>query len=169
MDFTTTAVDAPALTGVRVPGEQLGGAEAFRRWLAAEVIPFLKTQYRISEMTFIGHSFSALFGVHVLLETSAMFDHYLLASPSVWWDDQVMFRREQQRYESSKHLDAHVFMSKGELETDELSPHQEFHDQMVSREYEGLNLHWKVFPNESHMSVTPLALSHGLRTLYSTQ
>ena len=30
MDFTTTAVDAPALTGVRVPGEQLGGAEAFR-------------------------------------------------------------------------------------------------------------------------------------------
>jgi hypothetical protein len=80
-----------------------------------------------------------------------------------------MFRREQQRYESSKHLDAHVFMSKGELETDELSPHQEFHDQMVSREYEGLDLHWKVFPNESHMSVTPLALSHGLRTLYSTQ
>jgi hypothetical protein len=55
------------------------------------------------------------------------------------------------------------------LETDELSPHQEFHDQMVSREYEGLDLHWKVFPNESHMSVTPLALSHGLRTLYSTQ
>jgi len=169
MDFTTTAVDAPALTGVRVPGDQLGGAEAFRRWLDAEVIPFLNTQYRISEMTFIGHSFSALFGVHVLLEKPSMFDHYLLASPSVWWDDQVMFRREQQRYESGKNLDAHVFMSKGELETDELSPHQEFHDQLASRNYEGLDLHWQVFPNEGHMSVTPIALSRGLRVLHSTQ
>ena len=169
MDFTTTAVDAPPLTGVRVPGEQLGGAEMFRRWLGAEVIPFLNTQYRISEMTFVGHSFSALFGVHVLFESSAMFDHYLLASPSVWWDDQVMFRREEERYESSESLDAHVFMSKGELETDELSPHQEFYDQLASRNYDGLDLHWQVFPNEGHMSVTPVALSHGLRTLHSTR
>jgi len=168
MDFTTTAVDAPALTGVRVPGKQLGGAELFRRWLEAKIIPFLKTQYRISEMTFIGHSFSALFGVHVLLEQPSMFDHYLLASPSVWWDDQVMFRREEQRFESNNNLDAHVFMSKGGLETDELSPHQEFHDQLASRNYEGLDLHWQVFPNEGHMSVTPIALSRGLRVLHST-
>ena len=80
-----------------------------------------------------------------------------------------MFRREQQRYESGKNLDAHVFMSKGELETDELSPHQEFHDQLASRNYEGLDLHWQVFPNEGHMSVTPIALSRGLRVLHSTQ
>ena len=40
MDFTTTAVDAPPLTGVRVPGEQLGGAEMFRRWLGAEAVSY---------------------------------------------------------------------------------------------------------------------------------
>ena len=168
MDFTTTAVDAPALTGVRVPGEQLGGAEAFRLWIQTEVVPFLKARYRISETTFVGHSFSALFGVHVLFESPQMFDHYLLASPSVWWDDQIMFRREQERYDSGKSLEAHVFMSKGELETDELSPHQEFHDQLAARNYEGLDLHWQVFPNETHLSVTPVALSHGLRVLHAT-
>ncbi len=169
MDFTTTAVDAPALTGVRVSGAELGGAEAFREWVSAEVLTFLNQKFRVSETTFVGHSFSALFGVHVLFETPSMFDHYLLASPSVWWDDQVMFRREEQIHETGESLEAHVFMSKGELETDELSPHQEFHDQLAARRYPNLRLHWQIFPQETHLSVVPVALSHGLRTLHSTR
>ena len=169
MDFTTTAADAPPLTGVRVSGDELGGAEQFRQWLESDVIPFLRSQYRISEMTFVGHSFSALFGVHVLFESSAMFDHYLLASPSVWWDDQVMFDKERERYATGESLKAHVFMSKGELETDELSFQKEFHDQLAGRGYDQLRLHWQLFPNENHLSVVPVALINGLRVLHSTQ
>ena len=168
MDFTTTAADAPPLTGVRVPGEELGGAESFRQWLESDLIPLLRAQYQISEITFVGHSFSALFGVHVLFERSTMFDHYLLASPSVWWDDQIMFGKEQERYETGESLNAHVFMSKGELETDELSFQKDFHDQLASRGYDELRLHWQLFPNENHLSVVPVALSHGLRVLHST-
>ena len=167
MHFTTTAADAPPLTGVR--GDQLGGAEQFRQWLEADLIPLLRSQYRISEITFVGHSFSALFGVHVLFESSAMFDHYLLASPSVWWDDQVMFDKERERYATGGSLHAHVFMSKGDLETDELSFQKEFHDQLASRRYDGLRLHWQLFPNENHLSVVPVSLSHGLRVLHSTR
>ena len=49
---------------------ELGGAEAFREWVSAEVLTFLNQKFRVSETTFVGHSFSALFGVHVLFRNS---------------------------------------------------------------------------------------------------
>ena len=71
-----------------------------------------------------------------------MFDHYLLASPRS--GGMIRSAVESRAIHSGKSLEAHVFMSKGELETDELSPHQEFHDQLAARNYEGLDLHWQV-------------------------
>jgi predicted alpha/beta superfamily hydrolase len=167
MDYTTTQVDAPLMTGVRVPGSELGGASLFAEWIQSVVLPTLKSQYRVSELTLIGHSFSALCGVQILLNTPKMFDHYLLASPSVWWDDQVMFRKEEEYFENNSALDAQVFMSKGSLETDEYSPHREFYDQVKSRNYEDLVLHWKEFEGESHLSVVQTAINCGLRVLHS--
>jgi predicted alpha/beta superfamily hydrolase len=165
MDFTITSAEAPRLTGVRAPAELLGGAEAMRQWIDAEVLPLLREEYPISEVTFVGHSFSALFGLHVLFNAPETYDHYLLASPSVWWDDRVMFDIEAQHAADSADLDAHVFMSKGSLEVDDFSPHKEFHDQLASRGHESLDLHWHEFPGETHSSVVSTAINRGLRVL----
>lgn len=166
MDFTTTATPAPEMTGVRVPGDQLGGAEAFRRWLDDAVLPMLRERYRVSETVLVGHSFSALFGVHVLLNTPEMFERYLLASPSVWWDDEVMFRVEADHARTHDDIAATVFMSKGSLETDEYSHHKEFHDQLASRDHPNLDLHWEQFDGENHLSVVSTAVNRGLRVLF---
>jgi uncharacterized protein len=169
MDFTVTQAEAPRLTGVRVSAEQLGGAEAFRLWLESDVIPLLRSEYPISEVTFVGHSFSALFGLHVLFTAPATFDHYLLASPSVWWDDRVMFDLEAAHAQTNNDLAGHVFMSNGSLEKDDFSPHKEFHDQLASRGHPSLKMQWHQFPDETHSSVVSVAVNRGLRALLAPE
>ena len=168
MDFTTTQAEAPKMTGVRAPADQLGGAAALRGWIRDEVLPLLRNDHPISEVVLVGHSFSALFGVAALFDEPDLFDRYLLASPSVWWDDQVMFRREEEHAARVDRLDAKVFMSNGTLEIDEFSPHKEFHDQLASRRHPGLDMTWHQFEGETHSSTVSVAVNRGLRVLFAS-
>ena len=164
-DFTVSQAEAPPMTGVRLRASEVGGAEPFRAWLESDVLPLLAERYPHTERVFVGHSFTALFGLHVLFGAPDMFDKYLLASPSVWWDSQIMFRTEAAHFAANPVLHKQVFMSRGVLETDEWSPHEAFWRQMDSRGYEGLNLTWCEFEGEDHLSVVSVALNRGLREL----
>ena len=66
---------------------------------------------------FAGHSYGALFGAHVLLTEPAMFERYVLSSPSLWFDQRVMFERERRYAATHADLPAKVFLSIGSYET----------------------------------------------------
>ena len=167
MDLTVTAVDAPPETGVRVPGDQLGGAEPFQGWLEGSVIPLLRDRYRVADLTLLGHSFTALFGLHVLLTTPEAYGRYLLASPSVWWDDGIMFSRVDEAAERRTDLPAEVFMSSGGLETGPMARHEELSEHLASKNFAGLRQTFVHFPDEHHNSVVNAAISRGLRVLFA--
>ena len=167
IDYTVTPAEAPPMTGITVPAEQTGRAEPFRRWLADEVLPLLRDNYNVGEATYVGHSFSALFGLHVLFSTPDMFARYLLASPSVWWDYDAMFHIEQEHAAAGGNPRAKIFMSMAEHETDGPAPQSRFHHQFAARGYPGIDLTWHVFAGEDHNTVVAPAVSRGLRALYA--
>ena len=64
-----------------------GDTSRFRRYLADEVLPFIKTRYRTSgETLLMGESLAGLFVVETALRSPEMFDRYIAISPSLWWD-----------------------------------------------------------------------------------
>lgn len=64
-----------------------GGSAAFMDFLDREVIPFVEAHYRIvRERTLIGQSLGGLFAAEVLLRRPWLFQHYIIVSPSLWWD-----------------------------------------------------------------------------------
>lgn len=70
-----------------------GGAEAFRRFLAEEVVPFIEARYQVSDRRALaGESLAGLFVVDTLLKAPDLFDDYFAISPSLWWDDQRLSR-----------------------------------------------------------------------------
>lgn len=71
-----------------------GGAENFAKFLSLELFPYLTSHYPIktTDKTIYGHSFGGLFGVYMLKNHPALFDNYLLLSPSLWWDDKTGLR-----------------------------------------------------------------------------
>lgn len=72
--------------------EQGGGAANFLRFITQKVKPYIAQHYDIdlNEQHFFGHSFGGLFGLYVLFNQPDIFQHYTIASPSLWWGNGVI-------------------------------------------------------------------------------
>lgn len=68
-----------------------GDSARFRRFIAAEVKPWVERSFRTDGMdTVMGESLAGLFVVETLLRQPALFDQYIAISPSLWWDHQSL-------------------------------------------------------------------------------
>ncbi len=101
----------------RFPGS--GGADAFLAFISTELRPWLAARYpgAAGSSTYFGHSLGGLFGAYSLLTVSTVFDRYIVSSPSLWWDDEVIFDIERDRAMGDE-LRSSVFFGIGSLETD---------------------------------------------------
>lgn len=156
-----------------------GEAGAYGRFIAAEVFPLIARDYRadMGRKIFVGHSYGSLLGLQVLLDAPRTFEHYILGSPSLWYDAGVMFGREQQYARRNKDMPASVFFGIGSRETlapgkrrsradedaDMVADLREFGGALASHRYPGLTTQLAVFADEDHASVFPLVATHGLR------
>jgi len=156
-----------------------GEAAAYGRFVTGEVLPFLARHYR-ADMTrkiFAGHSYGSLLGLQIMLDAPRSFEHYILGSPSLWFDAGILFEREGAYAARHKDLPASVFFGIGGLETlapgkqrsrseedaDMVADLREFDAVLKGRRYPSLKTQVKVFADEDHASVFPLVLTHGLR------
>ena len=156
-----------------------GEAGAYGRFIASEVFPLIAAQYRadMRRKAFVGHSYGSLLGLEILLMQPATFEHYILGSPSLWFDRGVLFAREQAYAKAGRELPASVYFgiggretlapgtrrSRSEEEADMVADLKEFDAALKSRRYCGLRTQLEVFPGEDHASVFPLVFTHGLR------
>lgn len=169
----------PVAKAGSAPGDgKYGEVEAYRQFVAAEVFPFVAHNYRadMSKKVFIGHSYGALFGIHALLSEPAMFNAYILGSPSLWYGKHTMLDTERAYAASKKDLPARVFMASGSFESvrpqaksprynqtnDLVKDMQAFEKQLKSRHYPGLSVHSEVVEGEDHVTVFPAIATHGL-------
>ncbi|WP_257387048.1 alpha/beta hydrolase [Tahibacter caeni] len=156
-----------------------GEAEAYRRFIAEEVFPFVEAHYRAdpARRIFAGHSYGALFGAHVLLTEPRMFERYILSSPSLWFDDRVMLERESRYALGHDDLPAKVFFAIGSYETvkpgsgerrynrtrDMVADLRAFEARLASRRYPNLTVDSTLVADEDHLSAYPVAITRGLR------
>ena len=74
-----------------------GGSEAFRGFIAGEVIPFVEGKYRTGgRRAFMGESLAAFFVVDTLLRRPGLFHDYIAISPSLWWNREELGDRAGQ-------------------------------------------------------------------------
>jgi predicted alpha/beta superfamily hydrolase len=156
-----------------------GEADAYGRFIADEVFPFIAAQYRadMRRKIFVGHSYGSLLGLQLLLTRPDTFEHYILGSPSLWFDRGVMFGREQAFAKAHKDMPASVYFgiggrevlaagkrrSRTEEDADMVADVREFEAALRSRRYPGLTTRVEVFAGEDHASVFPFLFTHGLR------
>jgi predicted alpha/beta superfamily hydrolase len=169
----TRATVPPFVVGGEENPVQGGGGPVFRQWLLGEALPLIDRTYRTEagQRTLIGHSLSALFGLGTLLEQPLAFNRYLLASPSIWWDDRVIFSHEDRSREEGVALEGQVFLSVGALEEGlggqpMITNARLMHERLVARPGNGLDTTLVVLEDELHHSTIPAAISRGLRWLY---
>lgn len=156
-----------------------GEAAAYGRFVTEEVFPFIARHYRadMKRKIFAGHSYGSLLGLQIMLDAPRSFEHYILGSPSLWFDAGIMFEREGAYAARNRDLPASVYFGIGGLETlapgkkrsrseedaDMVADLREFDGLLKSHRYPKLKTQLGVFEGEDHASVFPFVLTRGLR------
>jgi predicted alpha/beta superfamily hydrolase len=82
-----------------------GGSAKFMEFLEKEVQPLINKQYPGNgSSTIIGQSLGGLLATEVLWKKPDLFDHYIIISPSLWWDDESLLHEKRQTYSSPKSI-----------------------------------------------------------------
>jgi predicted alpha/beta superfamily hydrolase len=184
-DATFNRVFPPAQT-------MMGGAPWFLAFIRDELQPWVQSRYSVDpeDSAFFGHSQGGLFATYVLLTEPRTFRRYGIGSPSLWWDNDMMFEYEARYAEAHDDLPAKVFFAVGEhedhdgrqrevsrLPADERAKAGLRYIDMVAdtermvsllrgRRYPSLAIASAVLPDEFHVTVQHLNLSRSLRYLF---
>lgn len=179
-DYTPTR-NGDRLAVSDMPGRNpvFGEAEAYRRFIADEVFPVIAQHYRadMKRKIYAGHSYGGLFGVHVLLTEPTMFQHYIIGSPSLWFDHRMEFGEEQTYANAHSDLPAKVFLAVASFETtnhrsanprysksiDMLRDLDALERVLKSRHYPSLQIESTVIADEDHLTVYPALITRGLK------
>jgi predicted alpha/beta superfamily hydrolase len=189
-DFTPTA--DPLIARITPEVTVMGGAERFLAFIRDELQPWVSSRFRVdtSDSAYVGHSLGGLFGTYVLLTDPTTFHKYGIGSPSLWWDDDMMFDYEATYAKTHHDLPAKAFFSVGAFEdhdgrqreasrlpADERAKAGLRYIDMVAdtkrmvvalraRRYPNLNIASVVVPDEFHITVQHVNLSRSLRYLF---
>ncbi|QFT56445.1 alpha/beta hydrolase [Microbulbifer sp. THAF38] len=161
LDLTPTAVE--------MDGEiQGGGANQFLEFINEELKPFINNTFPADQQdqTFMGHSLGGLFALHTLFTQPDSFHRYIIASPSVWWDDKVILAKERHYAEYNADMNKHIFMFVGKEEGFMVKDMKQLVRRLESRNYPSLKLSKKVFKGENHLTVPVVGYNFGIRKIF---
>lgn len=152
-----------------------GGARDYLTFMRDEVIPLVETTYRAdpARRVLAGQSYGGLFGAYALLEEPGLFADYILTSPSLWYEDGVMFRLEAAAAKAGKRLKGRVYFAIGDTETpsvngggnDMVGDQKRFAEILRSRGYQELVVRDTVVEGGTHLTTFPIGLLRGLMWL----
>ncbi len=158
-DFTPTSISSQANLS--------GGAKKFISFIREELISFIDSKFRTTknERTLMGSSLGGLFTLYALFNDTDLFNHYVLTSPAVSWDNGVLFNDEKSYAEKNSNLPVRVFMGIGEYE--DPTYYQKFVDQVKSHNYTGLQFESKVLEGVGHSGGKAEGYPHGLQFVFA--
>ena len=189
-DFTPTS--DPLVARITPGVTAMGGAERFLAFVRDELQPWVRSRYQVDaeDSAYFGHSLGGLFGTFVLLTSPDTFHKFGIGSPSLWWDDHMMFEYEIAYADTHDDLLAKVFFTVGAFEDhqgrqreasrlpaeerakanlryiDMVADTERMVTALRSRSYLSLDLASEVQPDEFHITVPHLNLSRSLRHLF---
>lgn len=152
-----------------VPEEQqaaphAGGADAFRRFLRDELKPYIAAHYRVTaESALVGESLAGLFVVETLLVEPTLFDSYLAADPSLWWNQQQLVRGAAARFAAWHEPPKQLYIAT----SGDAREGMELFTQALQAAPPGLTWHHDAMPDEQHATIYPIASAKGFRRLFA--
>jgi predicted alpha/beta superfamily hydrolase len=135
-----------------------GGGPKFRDFLRGELIPLIDRTYRTtSERVLAGHSYGGLFGTWMLLTAPEVFTGYIVVSPSLWYDERMLFGLV-----GKGPLRGRAYLAAGAMENAVMGTDvREMAGRLRTRG--GVEVRHEVLEGETHNSIFPGAFSRGIR------
>ena len=138
-----------------------GGAQNFSQFLEKELKPRIATEFPVNnqQQVLFGHSLAGYYVLWQLFNENTTFQHYIAISPSIWWNEQELFKYSKAFGEKYSRNAKKLFIGVGELETFMVDDAKQINDYLEKI----MDTVFYVADDENHASVVPTVMSRALR------
>ncbi|MEA2910392.1 MAG: hypothetical protein QOJ15_2473 [Bradyrhizobium sp.] len=149
--------------------QSAGGADKFLSFIADELLPTIDRNYRTRPYrVLVGHSLGGLFAVYALMNRPEVFNGYLIISPSLWWDDQVLVKAAQPFFAAHKDLRADLYMTMGSEGQAMLGAAWKLSAVLEESKLVDLRWQFKRSPEEDHGTIPYMSTYEGLQAIFGS-
>jgi predicted alpha/beta superfamily hydrolase len=143
-----------------------GGADAFRRFISDELMPYIQQHYRTRPYKILaGHSLGGLFGVDTLIKKPELFNAYLLLDPTLSWNNEGEVTPAF--LEKTQHLQADMFLAAANRYGSAAADIQHFVAMLQKRTPDAeFRWHYIWMKEESHGSIPLIGIYTGLLSIF---
>lgn len=145
-----------------------GHSDVFLEFVEKELQPFVEKTYRVSDQKFlIGQSLGGLVACEILLKKPQLFTHYLIVSPSLWWDNESLLKKAPTLLDKEKLSGKYVFVAVGKQEHKMMQKEAaQFSKLLQEAKIKSLKVDFLSMENENHATILHRSLYEGFLKLY---
>jgi len=137
-----------------------GGSEKYIDFIAEELQPFIERNYRTTaQKTIIGQSLGGLLAAEILLKRPALFNNYMIVSPSLWWDKESLLAVRPTLWNAKFSTEVKAYIAVGKEGDMMERPAKQLVDML--KESGNVKTYFQYLPDESHLTILHNALYKG--------
>ena len=160
-------VGPTAVAEEREAAPHAGGADRFRRFLRDELKPLVAARYRTTtESAIVGESLAGLFVLETFLVEPTLFDGYIAADPSVWWNEETLVRGAGSQLAEWTAGAKSVYIATADYEPTQAAVELLTTALRIQAPPAVTWVH-EPMPDEHHDTIFPTAALHGIRTIFA--
>jgi predicted alpha/beta superfamily hydrolase len=151
-----------------------GGSARFIDFIEKELRPFIANKYSTNNSrTLIGQSLGGLLATEILFTKPTLFNKYIIVSPSLWWDDGSLLKRNPAILQSSFNEQTDIYIGVGkEGSIDGSQKHimeedaKLLADKIKASKSGKIKVYFDYMPEEDHATSSHPAVFNAFRLLY---
>ena len=151
-----------------------GHSATFMAFIEKELEPFVQKTFRTNNSkTIIGESLGGLLATEILFKKPALFNNYIIISPSLWWDNGSLLTAEPQVLKTDWSTPTQVYIGVGK---EGLTPGKSprvmevdanlLAEKIKAAKNKNVTTYFDYLPNETHATIIHQAVFNAFRLLY---
>jgi len=158
------------------PTPTAGHSEKFISFIEKELQPFIEKKYRTNaDKTIIGQSLGGLLATEVLMKKPALFNKYIIISPSLWWDNGSLLEQNSPVLAENFTQQTEIYIAVGKegLTPTQIPRVMEVDANLLADKLKGtkskqVKVYFDYLPLENHATIMHKAVMNSFEFLYPT-
>jgi len=151
-----------------------GKSDQFIAFIETELQPHINQKFRTNDSKMIiGQSLGGLLATEILFKKPALFNKYIIMSPSLWWDNGSLLNSTSEILNEnfSQKTDVYIGVGKEGLGPSDIPHVMEVDANLLaekinSTKSKNVQVYFDYLPQEDHATITHQAIFNALRLLY---
>jgi len=146
-----------------------GGSAAFIRFIEQELQPYINTSFHTTHTRYlIGQSLGGLLATEILLNKPALFSHYFIISPSLWWDNESLLKKAPLLLRAHPQQNPFVYISVGK-EGDTMEEDAAQLANIIKTDGKNIKLDFLPIQDENHATILHQSIYSVFKLLFPYQ